>query len=61
MNQGDFEGFVIQSNLHISFIVMQLQVEQYEVGFFQHIYRQTCIKRSLMGQSKSGLLRQVTS
>ena len=27
----------------------------------QHIYSQICIKRSPLGQSKSGLLRQVTS
>ena len=27
----------------------------------KNIYRKTCIKRSLMGQSKSGLLRQVTT
>jgi len=27
----------------------------------KEMYSQTCIKRSLLGQGKSGLLRQVTS
>ena len=28
---------------------------------YMYIYRQTCIKRSPLGQRKSGLIRQVTS
>jgi hypothetical protein len=29
--------------------------------FLEFMYSQTCIKRSALGQSKSGLIRQVTS
>jgi hypothetical protein len=56
--------YIIQSNLSFKGrYISQIIVYKGQLPFNEYacMYSQTCIKRSTLGQGKSGLIRQVTS